>query len=263
MNVGRIDLVPVLDGTSWEPLGKIVSRAGGAVWDCPQQPLDAEGRLQMDVGGFLFRSDERIILIDAGMGAINDDRRHGGELPENLRRLGVDFPDVTDVIFTHLHFDHVGWATQRGQVMFPNATYRVHQADWDHFVLGPDALPGAIRKLTPFQERLETFSSEAELAPGLVARPAPGHTPGHTIFIVADQGERALLLADAVHVIPEMTEPDWHCTVDLDPAGALETRDRIVSEIAETGDPVAAAHLPGLAFGRLQTAAGQRQFTFI
>ena len=166
MHVGRLEVVPVLDGTSMEPLDEIVSHAGDGEWDCSEQPLDAEGRLAMDIGGFLVRTGDRTILIDAGVGTINDGRRQGGGLPDSLARHGVEFGDVTDVVFTHLHFDHVGWATQQGKVMFPHATYRVHQADWEYFVLSPDAHPGAIRKLTPLEGQLETFDSEVELAPG-------------------------------------------------------------------------------------------------
>ena len=263
MKVGRIDVVPVLDGTSLEPLSEVVAREDSHGWDCPEHPVDSEGRLPMDIGGFLVRVDSRTVLVDTGVGTIRDQRRHGGALPENLRRMGVTFSDVTDVVFTHLHFDHVGWATQRGQVMFPNATYRVHQADWEHFVLGPDAVPGAIRKLKPIEPQLQTFDSEAELAPGVVARPEPGHTPGHSIVLVADGADRALILGDAVHVVLELTDPDWHCVFDLDPVGARAVRDRIANEVAETGDPIAASHFPGLRFGRLKMAAGQRQFEFI
>ena len=263
MKVGEVDVVPVLDGTSLEPLHEVVSHADDAEWDCPQQPLDDQRRLPMDIGGFLVRTGARTILIDAGLGTINDERRRGGGLPDSLRSHGVQLADVTDVIFTHLHFDHVGWATQKGSVMFPNATYRVHQADWDHFVLSPDAQPGAIRKLSPLEARLETFDTEVELAPGLLARPAPGHSPGHTTFVVADGEERALILGDVVHVIPELTDPGWHFVQDVDPEAALEARDQLIAHVAQTGDPIAASHFPGLRFGRLVNSDGHRRFTFI
>jgi glyoxylase-like metal-dependent hydrolase (beta-lactamase superfamily II) len=263
VKVGRIEVVPVLDGTSLEPLDELVSHAAHARWDSSEQPLDGDGRMAIDIGAFLVRTGVRTILIDAGIGTITDARRQGGGLPASLRRYDVDFADVTDVIFTHLHFDHVGWATQKGKVMFPHATYRVHQADWDHFVLSPEAQPGAIRKLTPLEGQLETFDSDLELAPGLHARPAPGHSPGHTTFVVADQGARALILGDVVHVIPELTDPQWHFVHDVDPKTALEVRDRIVDELAQTGDPFTASHFPGLRFGRLETAGGRRHFAFI
>lgn len=263
MRIGGLSVDPVVDGFSLEPLDEVVRHTGDAAWDCPEQPLDAQGRLRMAIGGFLVRGPGRTILVDAGMGTISDERRQGGGLPSALESLGVGFPDVTDVVFTHLHFDHVGWATQRGNVTFPNATYRVHQADWDHFVRSPEALPGAVRKLTPIEDRLETFDSETELAPGLVARPAPGHSPGHSLFVVTDGDERALLLGDVVHVIPELTDPQWHGRYDLDPSTAIEVRDRIVDELAGSGDAFATSHFPDLRFGRLVRNGAAPQFTFI
>lgn len=263
MKVGALEVTPVLDGSGREDLGDVVAREDGADWDCPAQPLGDDGRLTLDFGGFLLRTAGRTVLIDAGIGTINNERWSGGGLPGNLRRLGIEFGDVTDVVFTHLHFDHVGWATQTGQAMFPNATYRVHAADWEQFVTGPNAVPGAVRKLAPIEPQLETFDAETELAPGLIARPAPGHTPGTTIFVIADRGERALLLGDVAHAVAELTDPEWHGLYDLDPAAARIVRDQIASEAAENGDAIAAAHFPGLRFGRLVTAAGRREYRYI
>ena len=62
--------------------------------------------------------------------------------------------------------------------------------------------------LTPIETRLDLSNSEAEIILGLIARPAPGHTPGSTIYIVHDRTERALLLGDIVHTVGEVTEPE-------------------------------------------------------
>ena len=224
MKVGTLDVVPVLDGSSRELLSDVVVHDHEASWRCPEHPVDGGGRLTLDVGGYVLRTGSRVVLIDAGVGRIQGEHRTGGGLPDSLRQIGLDFADITDVVFTHLHFDHVGWATQQGEIMFRNATYRVHQADWDHFVLGPTAAAGAVRKLIPIAGQLETFDSEMELAPGLVARPAAGHTPGSTVFVVADRGERALLLGDVVHAVGELTDPLWHSLYDLDPSAARAVR---------------------------------------
>jgi glyoxylase-like metal-dependent hydrolase (beta-lactamase superfamily II) len=263
MRLGAIEVTPVRDGTGHESLTDVVMRDDGAEWDCPAQPVDADGRIVMDFGAFLVRTGERVILVDTGIGTISNDRWSGGGLPENLRRAGVEFADVTDVIFTHLHFDHVGWATQRGQVMFPNATYRVHAADWEHFVAGPEAEPGAVRKLAPIEPQLETFDSDSELAPGLSARHTPGHTPGSSIFVVTGGGERLLLLGDLSHTIGELTDPRWQGVYDLDRARATAVRDRIASEAASTGDPIAGPHFPGLPFGRLVLAGEARRYEYL
>ena len=159
--------------------------------------------------------------------------------------------DVTDVIFTHLHFDHVGWATSKGEVVFRNATYRVHEADWAYFVESPGAAPGAVRKLSPVKAQLETFATQCVLAPGLEARPAPGHTPGSTIYILSSGTHRALLLGDVAHCTVELTEPGWEFVFDVDRAAAKVVREQITAELLDSQDPAAGAHFPDPQFGRL------------
>ena len=193
------------------------------------------------------------MLVDAGVGRIHNDHYAGGGFLDALAAHGVSPADVTDVVFTHLHFDHVGWATSKGEVVFGNATYRVHAADWAHFVDAADAEPGAVRKLAPLRDRLEVFDTETTLAPGLDARPTPGHTPGSTTYVVSGGGERALLVGDVAHSVVELEEPDWEATFDVDPRAAQAMRNALVREVTDTTDLVVPAHLPGLAHGRIVT----------
>ncbi len=254
---------PVLDGAAREALDDVVASESATEWACPEHPVGADGRLEMGLGGYLVRTRGRTVLVDTGQGTVQREHASGGRLLDSLRELGVGPDDVTDVVFTHLHWDHVGWATQHGAVTFTNATYRVHVADWVHFVAGPAAVPGAVRKLSPLESRLEVFDAEVELFPGIIARPAPGHTPGSSIFVIADAGERALLLGDVVHAVGELTDPQWYGLYDLDPEGARAVRDRVAKEAADRGDLIAAGHFPGLRFGRLITAAGRRRFAYL
>jgi glyoxylase-like metal-dependent hydrolase (beta-lactamase superfamily II) len=184
----------------------------------------------------------------------------GGELLNGLAARGVQPEQITDVVFTHLHFDHVGWPTSKGEVVFGNAVYRVHAADWAHFVDAPDAQPGALRKLRPLQSRLQTFDRDQVIAPGLSARHTPGHTPGSTVYIVADGDRRALLLGDVVHSVVELHERDWEVVFDVDPVAASAVRNAIADEVADSTDVVVGAHFPGLRFGRVVTAFGNRSF---
>jgi glyoxylase-like metal-dependent hydrolase (beta-lactamase superfamily II) len=266
MQVGTIQIVPILDHSIRQPLGEIVTHTGGVQWDCVHHPTDVSGRIQMSIGAFLLKVKDRTILIDAGMGPDDPSNPHG-QLLENLSRYGVGADEVTDVVFTHLHHDHVGGATRRGKVTFPRATFRVHEADWHYFVSGPDAANAAysapVEKLTPLEPQLEVFSSEVEIVPGLIARPAPGHTPGSTIFMVADGGERAMLLGDVVHTVGELTDPHWHGLYDVNPVAARAMRDSIVDELAESGDAFAPAHLPELRFGRLISSGSERRFDYV
>lgn len=263
MKVGELQVLPVLDGTARVPATAAFSQAGKGSseddWAPHRQFLDDDGRIELALGGFLIRSGDRVALVDTGVGHVNDPTFVGGQLLESLSTYGLGADDVTDVIFTHLHFDHVGWATQKGEVVFGNATYRCDERDWSHFV-GPD--PGATRKLSPITDRLEMWSSDGTILPGLDARVAPGHTPGSTIIVVSSGTDRALLLGDVVHCPVELLDDEWAGLGDVDPDLANRTRVALARELEGDDVPVAAAHFPGLQFGRLLTGTGKRQFVF-
>jgi glyoxylase-like metal-dependent hydrolase (beta-lactamase superfamily II) len=258
VKVGDIEVVGVFDGYGYEDAREVLlnpEAQDADPWARHESELDDQGRLKFVLGGFLVRTGDRVVLVDAGAGTINNGQYQGGQLLNSLREHGVAPEDVTDVVFTHLHFDHVGWATTKGEVVFRNATYRAHEADWAHFVDSPDAAPGAVRKLSPVKP---------QLAPGLNARPAPGHTPGSTVYIVSSGSERALLLGDVVHSTIELLEPGWEFAFDVDRATARTTRQRITAELSDSQDPAAAAHFPAPQFGRLVRAqAGGPRWIFL
>jgi glyoxylase-like metal-dependent hydrolase (beta-lactamase superfamily II) len=265
MRVGSCDIVALFDGTGREPAAEVLRRAGSVdPWAAHRDTLDDNGDLVLAVGGYLVRTgDGRIIVVDAGVGTIDNGRYRGGQFLDSLAAAGVQPGDVTDVVFTHLHFDHVGWATKKGEVVFPNATYRVHRADWEHFVTQADAEPGAVRKLTPIADRLELFDGEVELAAGFTAREMPGHTPGSTIFLVGDESQRAVFIGDLAHTPVELIEPDWQFIHDHDAHAATRARTALVEEFADTAIPIFAAHFPDLRPGVLRTESGALQWTYL
>ncbi|MBA3653840.1 MAG: MBL fold metallo-hydrolase [Actinobacteria bacterium] len=263
MKVGALEILPVIDGSARVPPTAAFAQAGKGSeegdWSPHQQFVADDGMLELALGGFLIRTAGHTVLVDAGVGRVNDGTFVGGQLLDALAGYGVTPADVTDVIFTHLHFDHVGWATQQGAVVFENATYRCDERDWAHFV-GPD--PGATKKLSPLSSRLETWSADGTILPGLDAMIAPGHTPGSTIVVVSSGAERALLLGDVVHCPVELLDDEWAGMGDVDPALARRTRVALARELEGTDTPVAAAHFPGLQFGRVLGATGQRAWVF-
>src|SRR5205807_5316594 len=143
--------------------------------------------------------------VEAGVGT-SKGPFSGGAFLARLAASGVAPSDVTDVVFTHLHFDHVGWATSKGDVVFTNATYRCDRRDWAHFV-GPD--PGATRKLSPLQDRMSFFDGSGPLFPGVDVLAAAGHTPGSTIVVISSGTNRAMLLGDVVHCAVELLDDEW------------------------------------------------------
>ncbi|MGC0421999.1 MBL fold metallo-hydrolase [Embleya sp. AB8] len=264
MKVGDIEVIPVRDGVGVEVAAEILGRPGVAdPWACHAEHLGADGTLELPLGGFCVRTGDRVVLVDAGIGAGEYGTYVGGNLLASLHAHGITPGDVTDVVFTHLHFDHVGWASQDGRVVFPNATHRAHRADWEYFVTGPTATAAAIDKLTPIEPQLALFDTDFTVAPGLDARHVPGHTPGTTIYVVSAGGQRALLLGDVAHSVVQLSERDWQVIWDIDPVAASAVRNRIADEVADTEDLVAAAHFPDLRFGRVISTDGPRRFVAV
>ena len=95
--------------------------------------------------------------------------------------------EVTDVLFTHLHFDHIGWASVDGVPTFPNATYRCDRRDWDHFVGSDDA---ATAQLRPVEDRFEPWDGDVTIAPGVDTRLCAGHTPGSALIVLSSGDQR-------------------------------------------------------------------------
>jgi glyoxylase-like metal-dependent hydrolase (beta-lactamase superfamily II) len=270
VNVGDISITPVHDGRFLVPATAFFPSTAADDW-APHRPfLTPDGLLPLELGGFLVRTGDKLVLIDTGAGARDDPEF--GQLLVSLAALGVQPGDLTDVVFTHLHFDHVGWATDRGQVVFPNATHRCDERDWQFFC-GPDAedealaraifnsIPAAER-LGPVASRVETWAADTSIAPGIDVRSAPGHTPGSTVIVISSGSERALLLGDVAHCPVELLDDEWTALGDVDPALAKRTREVWAQEMEGTGVASAAAHFPGVQFGRVIRAEGRRQWVF-
>jgi len=270
MKVGDITIDPVSDGYVLAPATGLFRRPMED-WSPHQQFLDAAGNITMSMGGFLVRSGDRVVLIDVGIGPNSNPERTGMFL-RSLGQLGVKPEDVTDVALTHLHFDHVGWASDGAKPYFPNATYRCHRADWDFF-LGPDPLDEslgvrflggrpAVEVLPAVADRIEPWSGDTAILAGIDVRSAPGHTPGSTILTISSGPERAVLLGDVVHCPVELLENDWDAIGDVDPKLAARTREALAREFEGTDVPLAATHFQGLQFGRLLAGTGRRQWLF-
>ena len=262
MQIGDLVVEPVYDGVMKMP-ATAYQGTTDKQWAPHARFLDAEGRLEFALGGFLVRAPgERLVLVDAGIGDRSGEVRsgagffRGGELLNSLARLNVRPEDITDVLFTHLHFDHIGWATQNGVQTFPNATYRCDERDWAHFRDSERVQP----ILAPIADRLSTWSSSQPLTAGIDAMSAPGHTPGSTILVLSSGAARGMLLGDVIHCPVELLDDEWSGMGDVDPDLARRTRNSLAREIEGSDVPVAAAHLPGMVFGRLLAAEGRRSW---
>ncbi|MFN0089972.1 MAG: MBL fold metallo-hydrolase [Acidimicrobiales bacterium] len=273
MIVGELRVDGVVDGGGRFRPDKTFRGTTPEMWKAHEDLLDEDGMLPLTLGGYLVRDGKRTVLIDAGLGPGSLMGLSGGAMLDNLTALGVSPAEVTDVIFTHLHIDHIGWATQQGSVTFPNAVYRCALADWQHFMIEhkdtPDGYPGAENipvnphaVLVHATQLFQTYDGSGTVLPGIDIMAAPGHTPGSSIVVLSSGADRAMLLGDVVHCPVQLLELEWDGMMDVDPALAKKTRQALAREIEGQDIPVAAAHFPGLRFGRLLQAQGKRSFVF-
>ena len=256
--VGQLTIEPLIDGTLFGDPASLFGTAPHIDLDRHTDLLTDDGRLEMAIGGFLVRGHERTMIIDTGYGA---DHPECGHLLVGLHEAGVDRAAVTDVVLTHLHKDHVGGVTAGGFLTFPNAVYRCHVADWDHFVKSDtlDHASPAPEKLAALQSRLEPWDSNCGLLPGLDVVEAPGHTPGSCIVVLSSLERRLMILGDVMHCAIQLSETDWSTLFDVDPVLASATRQKVLRELDEDTELVG-GHFPGLRFGRVLEGEGRRRF---
>jgi glyoxylase-like metal-dependent hydrolase (beta-lactamase superfamily II) len=270
MQIGNILISAISDGTF---IARSTYFGDGAAAAGHHDLFDRHGQAWLPIGCFLVRSGTRCVLVDAGMGPSrmwdSDDepcRLVGGQLPVALRALGVRRDDVTDVVCTHLHPDHVGWLFDLdSRPSFPHATIWFGQGDWQYFIdrddpLIQDHIHHGFRGHAG-DARLRPIDQDVTVAPGITAIQAPGHTPGHLCVVVASDGQRALLLGDAITCPVQLDESAWHSIGDVDPGLADRTREWLWRELEGENVTGTGAHFPELRFGRVLGGNGKRWWT--
>lgn len=190
----------------------------------------------------------RVILIDSGAG--NKQLKqlsyykffNLADLGDELNKNGVKTEEVTDVVLTHLHFDHCGYCTQRDPVTkspspsFPNAAHWVSRAQWENCLH-----PNPLEKESYFAENIQAvhdagllrlIDSDTELCPGITLRLFDGHTPGQ-IAPYIDTPERTFVFAGDVIPLVASVSPDWISAYDTYPVTSYHEKVRMLEEAAD------------------------------
>jgi glyoxylase-like metal-dependent hydrolase (beta-lactamase superfamily II) len=209
----------------------------------------------------LIERDGSSLLIDAGVGAMTGDFVFGsancGSLIDVLRALGRRPEDIDVVAFTHLHFDHAGWAFTNGSKTFANARYVLAAREWTPYADGshrPDATTPhhVITELVSGRTAVHMIDDGEEIVPGVHAIVTPGHTPGHTSYVVTSRaGKRLVVFGDAFHMPVQLVHPDWLSAADTDGAAAEAARRRLLDELSQPDTVGFGFHFGDQPFGRL------------
>jgi glyoxylase-like metal-dependent hydrolase (beta-lactamase superfamily II) len=216
------------------------------------------------VNNFLVQTPSRLILVDAGCGSAMGPGI--GALDVNLKALGVDPADIDTVLATHLHPDHVGGLVDgSGKALFPKAELVVHEADaafWgaaETLAKADDSTRGYVvlaqSVLSAYGDRLKTLKTGEALS-GISIVPEPGHTPGHSGWMLSSGNESLLIWGDIVHMPGvQFSRPGAGMGFDVDGDQAIATRQRIFDMVTTDRLAVAGMHLDFPCFGHVAKAS--------
>jgi glyoxylase-like metal-dependent hydrolase (beta-lactamase superfamily II) len=218
---------------------------------------------------FLLQFGGHAVLIDTGCGVSMGPTV--GKGMQNLAMMGVEPADITSILITHLHPDHInGLIDARGNAVFPNAELVVNAAELQFFddPKSIDRTPegearaffsGMRTATAPYRDRIRTVTDGPAL-PGVVAITVPGHTPGHTAWLVESSDDAVLIWGDIVHVPSvQLAVPEAGTVLDIDREQGVATRRRVLDMVAAERIRVAGVHLDFPAFGHIvKSGSGYR-----
>ncbi|MEU0271440.1 MBL fold metallo-hydrolase [Streptomyces sp. NPDC006307] len=268
LTLGDVRLTYVVDAAMELDRAGFLPAVPAAYWREHPEALAPSGRVAASAGGVLVERGGRRLLIDTGLGAnvlapsLGVSR--GGALLRTLRALGVPPGSIDTVAFTHLHTDHTGLGFltghgRRPRKAFPCADYLVARAEWEPFwnrevEVGAPSWEGF---MVPMSRVLRRFDDGDEIWPGVTALITPGHSAGHTTYVVsAPGGRRILVFGDAFHTPAQVTHPEWPSGPDVDVDGVLRARAALLTRLRAPRTYGFAFHFGDQAFGRV--AAGDR-----
>ncbi|WP_299690566.1 MBL fold metallo-hydrolase [uncultured Tateyamaria sp.] len=222
-------------------------------------------RLTPECNLALYQDGDRTVLFDVGSGP--DFMPSAGTIVDSLAAVGLAPEDITHVVFTHAHPDHIwGLLDDFDEPLFYEATYMMGRAEWDYW-WDPDTVNtigearaafavGAKRRMEAIADSVVLFEDGQEVLPGIAAVSTPGHTPGHMSFEIRDGSQSALVLGDAIgnhHVA--FRKPEWISGSDQDGGMAADTRRMLFDRITSEQMQIVGFHLPGGGMGRVDRAA--------
>lgn len=248
--VGRVEIIGLSDGTMQGAAASTFPDVPASAWTGSAGDDGADGTLAMNFGCFLLRTPGLTALVDTGV---------GGTLLDELAAHGIEPGQVQAVAYTHLHGDHIGWnltgAGEEARLTFPNARYYVPRGDWSHYVdtasAGYNASVHDKFRLAERRGLVELVDDGAALCPELTVWASPGHTPGHCCIMVESDGQRAIIVGDAMIHPVQVGHPEWSSSYDGDPSMAARTRAGLVDRTAREGSLGAVSHFAAPGFGRV------------
>ena len=241
--------------------------------ELPAGQLTPEGWVNMSYHTFVVRTDRFTMMIDTSCGNHKErkTRPEFSHLNTNflaaLAEAGVKPEEVDYILCTHLHWDHVGWNTQlvdgRWVPTFPNAKHIISRKEyefWDAAYRRGDPSIHCISfedSVLPVKKagQMAIVEDDYEFDAGVILEPCIGHSPGHVVINIADQGVRGVVTGDVIHHQLQLRFPAMSTKADTDPNLARKTRTALIEKHAGTGSLLLPAHFRTPTIGRIEKAS--------
>ena len=255
LKIGEYDVHPIPTGQFGLDGGAMFGTVPKVLWE-KSNPPDDKNRIAMEARGLLLVGPTRRVLIDCGNGGdfiAKYGEKLGGKFTEmygldasgpslekSLRKYGLGYEDITDVILTHLHFDHAGGGTteRAGQLVptFPKAQYYVQRANLENA-----KKPNIREKASYFPANIEPLERSGhlqqidgakEILPGISVLISNGHTRGHQMVKISD-GQNTLLYCGDVVPTSSHVRLAWVMGYDLEPLRLIEEKTSVLGPAAD------------------------------
>lgn len=256
-NVGSVEVTAVYDG----------------IWRKPHDPsfirdvsVEATKRALADAGlttefmpipltVVVLKIGDKLIMCDAGSG-VGQWQANATNLPANMKAAGIDYSRIGTLLISHFHPDHVWGLMEKGTnaLVFTDAELVTSAAEYrwwtdpgrvEELPQGRRAAGKRIADIFPRWKNWRLVEDDAEVAPGVRILSTPGHTPGHSAFIVSSGSEQLMVSGDAVYVPALLApHPEWQGAYDQDGPTAIESRRRLIDRVIADNTMICGSHFP-------------------
>ncbi|PRD51783.1 MBL fold metallo-hydrolase [Phyllobacterium myrsinacearum] len=255
--VGSVEITAVYDGIWRKPHDPAFIK--NASVDETKQALAKAGLttefMPIPLTVVVLKIGDRLVMMDAGSG-VGQWQANATHLPANMQAAGIDHTKIDTVIISHFHPDHV-WGLMEKETnapVFPNAELVVNETEYnwwtepgrvDKLAEGRKPAGKRIAQVFPTWKNWHLVKDGAEVAPGIHLIAAPGHTPGHSTFLVASGNEQLLVSADTMYVPALLApHPEWQGSYDQDGPTAITTRRKLIDRVIADKIRICGSHFP-------------------